>query len=356
MREVPPGPSGRARLHSRLPTGAERRWLPRVVELHAGLPARRWVLLPAAVDVDGRRGAAARRTSCGRSPATARALRSPVSRWWSAMTLVALVLAASIGPVAFKAPGGFVITSRAGEVQYTVRSIDGLAPESLAVSPDGATWVFTSHDETAGQPLLYRASRVERPALIGRPTGFHAQPSFTNDGRWVFFIHHPDRSGGAPGEHGPRAFGQVWRVRLDGSGLAQVTHSEGCKLSPDASSSEQVAMTHADCERSSAIETTSGRQTELRAPLSQFRVVLPRLSPSGDAVAFLRLGHDEFSLVVEVSRRQRVIATISSTERPADLAWASPGAGFFVQFGTQLYRVHPDGTSYLVLDLSETIL
>ncbi len=269
------------------------------------------------------------------------------------IALVTVVLGASVGPVVFKAPGGFVVTSRTGEVLDTVRTIGGKTPESLAVSPDGKIWVFTAHEESANQPLLYRASKGAAPALLGQPEGYHAQPRFTNDGKWIYFIHHSNPAAGAAGTHGSGLFGQVWRIRPDGTGLTQVTSSDGCKTSPDAESEARVYMTHADCNKRSSIDLViSAKPATLISPLSTFRQSLPRIAPKGRKLAFVRLANDAFSLVLMSGGRESVVQTWQTPSQPSELEWAADGETLLMQMGSTVELVEKDGAVRDLLDLS----
>lgn len=266
--------------------------------------------------------------------------------------LLSLLLAASVGPVAFKAPGGFVVTSRAGTVLKTIQQIGGRAPQDLAVSPDGTVLVFTAIDPKADQPLLFKSHGDEAPILLGRPFGFHAQPTFTNDGVWIFFIHHPDRSGGPQGAHGVRAYGQVWKVKLDGSELQQVTTTDGCKLYPDARSSKLVVMTHADCKVSSVIERIRSGRTMVLDGQEFAHARLPRLSPDGSRVAFVGVGNRNFAILVSDEPGKRVQRIpLDTVTQPNELAWAEP-RGLLVQLDSRLVLLDESGASTELLDLS----
>ncbi|MBL8957141.1 MAG: hypothetical protein JNK82_40585, partial [Myxococcaceae bacterium] len=72
--------------------------------------------------------------------------------------------------------------------------------KELAVSADLKRYVFTAWSKEVENTLLYTCERGQAPRLLGEELGYHAQPSFSLDGAWVLFVHHP-RKGGPPGTH-----------------------------------------------------------------------------------------------------------------------------------------------------------
>ena len=256
-------------------------------------------------------------------------------------SLVAAVLAASVGPVAFPVSGGFLVLSRSGTVVEKLRRPGGMDAESLAVSPDGERYVFTARDSEHPQPLLYKLERTAAEAtLLGGSTGFHAQPTFTNDGAWVYFIHHPSKDGGPPGMHGMREYGQVWKVRIDGTGLEQVTKSKGCKLFPDGRDARAVTYTHTNCEGTSMLETLGAAGLGVVSPMATARPHLPRYSADGKAIAAARIEPDQVIIVTcEPPKPCLPLATLPRDADPTQLAWAERDEALFLSLGSSLWRI-----------------
>lgn len=275
--------------------------------------------------------------------------------------LVSLLLAASIGPVSFPAPGGFLVLSRSGEVIEKVRRPGGMEPTHLSVSPDGSRYVFTAKPPEGTQPLLYRLERGEaKPTLLAFRGGFHAQPTFTNDGAWVFFIYHPtkDTEWGIPatvGEMEDRMYGQIYKVKVDGSGLEQVTTSRGCKLFPDARDSKTVAYTHTNCGATSMLELTTGQRVEAVLPMSTLRPHLPRLSSDGKKLATARLTADEVQLLVCVAKKCSQIGAVPHDAEPTQLAWVDDDSAVLVAVGPSIWRVETTGARREHLKLFEVM-
>lgn len=275
--------------------------------------------------------------------------------------LVSLLLAASIGPVAFPAPGGFLVLSRTGEVVEKIRRPGGMEAQHLAASPDGSRYVFTARPPEGTQPLLYRLERGEEKAtLLAFRGGFHAQPTFTNDGNWVFFIYHPtmDTEWGIPatvGEMEDRMYGQIYKVKVDGSGLEQVTTSRGCKLFPDARDSKTVAYTHTNCGATSMLELTVGRRVDAVLPMSTVRPHLPRLSTDGKKLAAARLTPDEIELLVCVAKTCSQIGAVPRDADPTQLAWVDNDSAVLVSVGPSIWRVETTGARREHLKLFEVM-
>ncbi|NNC07307.1 hypothetical protein HJC10_31220 [Corallococcus exiguus] len=119
---------------------------------------------------------------------------------------------------------------------------------TLAISPDGQHVVFTMYEEGAFNDLMYRWDwrTKSAPVRIGNNRGFHADPVVSPDGQWVYFAHHP-RKGGPPGQHDESANAQLYRVRMDGTGLAALTDEPGCHLRPAFRPDGELVYVHTLC-------------------------------------------------------------------------------------------------------------
>lgn len=274
-------------------------------------------------------------------------------------SVIAAILAASVGPITFQAPGGFIVVSRSGEVLEKIGTLGDKRPESLAVSPvNSKLFVFTAKSEGQPQALLYKYERGNAKAqILGRGVGFHAHPSFTNDGQWVYFIHHPTKDGGPPGMHATREYGQLWRIGVDGSGLEQLTKSRGCKLYPDARDDRRVAFTHADCGEASGLEELATTGVRSIAEPSASRTHLPRYSADGRRIAAVRL-ESERVLVLTCARARgttcTVIATLPRDAEPQQLAWDATDSALFLALGPFVHRIeHSTGVVSQLINLLE---
>jgi hypothetical protein len=121
-------------------------------------------------------------------------------------------------------------------------------PEGVALSRDGKVIIFTAFHPPANNVLLFRWDRSssEPPVSIGDDRGYHSDPTISDDGQWVYFAHNPFAFG-PPGQHQDRAFAQLYRVQLNGTGLEPLTDENGCHLGPTNASAEQVFYLHTNC-------------------------------------------------------------------------------------------------------------
>jgi hypothetical protein len=174
-------------------------------------------------------------------------------RWILSVPLLAvfgsqtLSLGATVGPVLFGRPGEWIAIARNGEVLATHATFAGMDAIEATVSPDGRVIVFTAWSDAVQNRLMYKWEIGSGQATrLGGAQGFHASPDFTNDGTWVYFAHHP-RKGGLPGQHEPGASAQLYRVRIDGSGLEALTREGGCHMHPNVGYGGSVLFAHTDC-------------------------------------------------------------------------------------------------------------
>jgi hypothetical protein len=123
-----------------------------------------------------------------------------------------------------------------------------LIPRELTVSVDGRTVVFTGYSETAGTNLLYAWDKdpAHPPRSIGDTRGYHANPAVDAAGEWVYFAHNPDAVG-LPMSHTSRAYAQIYRVHLDGSGLQRLTDEQGCHFAPSPGRGGKLLFVHTQC-------------------------------------------------------------------------------------------------------------
>lgn len=265
---------------------------------------------------------------------------------------LALVLAASVGPIAFEASGGFLLVSRRGEVLERIQRPGGMEAETLTVSPDGKVVVFTAR-KNGGQPLLYKLEdRSGQPVLLSTEVGYHAHPTFSNDGTWVFFIRNASKDGGPPGEHAPREYGQLWKVNINGSNLQQLTQSTGCKLYPDTRDGKTIVYTHTDCGNVSGIEALTSTSTRFVSPMNPIRPHLPRLSGDGKTVALARIDAGKVHLELCRNGKCEQLASFPRDSEPRQLAWTENDEGLLLSLGPSIWHVRrTNGSATAIIDL-----
>lgn len=148
--------------------------------------------------------------------------------------------------------GAFTVVARDGRVVAHFHEVCGYTAKDLAVGPDERAAVFTMWSAPVENWLLY-ACEAGKARLLGERMGYHGNPSFSEDGSWVYFVHHP-RKGGPIGMHEEGANAQLYRVHFDGSGVEALTDSKGCKLAPQKVGAT-VVYVHATCEGPRSIES-----------------------------------------------------------------------------------------------------
>jgi Tol biopolymer transport system component len=145
----------------------------------------------------------------------------------------------------------------------------GLSPRELTVTADGRVVVFTSYAAEAGTYLLYSWDKDpgHAPRLIGDTRGYHASPAIDPNGDWIYFAHNPNAVG-MPMSHTARAYAQIYRVHLDGSGLQSLTDEPGCHFSPIPTKNGAILFVHTQChghERSLVrMDLSGGSESELK--------------------------------------------------------------------------------------------
>lgn len=179
----------------------------------------------------------------------------------------AVIVAATVGPVAIRAEGAWHVINRETltvEARYArLGSHDATQASDATVDPTGRSLVYVAWSEAAQNLLLY-LWRVGDAASkeISEHRGFHAAPTFSNDGRRVFFAHHP-RKGGPPGQHDEGANAQVYRYELRTGRLDAQTREPGCHMQPHVGSGGQVAYAHTDCHAGRGVRVLRHRNVEV---------------------------------------------------------------------------------------------
>jgi len=164
------------------------------------------------------------------------------------------------------------------------------------VSPDGQRILITAWSDEAKNTVLFEYDfRTEVVRRRGEAAGFHAAPSYSPDGKWLQFAHHPTL-GGPVGMHEARAYAQLFRERADGSSApAQLTTSDGCHME-STSLGERVFFAHSNCRGGRRIEVLSdGKEkaiTDFDSHLGE-----PALSSDGRRLVATRVVGDTLEIV-----------------------------------------------------------
>lgn len=266
-----------------------------------------------------------------------------------ALSTLLLLAAAEPRVLLFGEGSSWLFMDERGHVLERVSSFGGLEPIEAGIAPNGLDVAFTSWNADAQNKLLYLWRRGERaPRRIGSEVGYHAQPRFSRDGRWLTFGHNR-RKGGPPGQHEAGANAQLFRARADGSRMEMLTSSPGCKRSPVSLDGFSFVYVHASCDINNALAmiTAGGRQvwlTELEAAYDELD-----LSPDGSRLITTLPEMSSVTLIeVNVSTRQR--SRFASAPRDGQAlrpTWSADGAAVLYQALGAVWRVDRRGTSQL---------
>lgn len=250
--------------------------------------------------------------------------------------------------------GWFVFDSATGEARPLAvpsgRSIAG-----IDISSDGKMVAFTAYDPQAQNTLLFSLNEATRKVeRIGNDRGFHSNPRFSPDGRWVYFAHNPEAMG-PPGQHGMKAFAQIYRVRTDGTSLEQLTSGRGCHFAPAVSRRLTPLFIHSNCSTERLIKMKSGSD-EKRWATEDMAFEETEIDESG-----------EIGFVTAAGRSDTAILKVTSRGGTAELLCRVPRDGIathrlrfderqnalFYQARGEVWRKDPVGSPRTVLSLRE---
>jgi hypothetical protein len=193
-----------------------------------------------------------------------------------------------------------------------------VSPFEVATASDGRI-VYTARDPAAANTLLFiwdSRHPDSQPKSIGDSRGFHSTPTITPDENWVYFAHNPDAFG-PPGQHSPRAYAQIYRVRLDGTGLEALTSNEGCHWGPTALADKFVAFIHSDCVRGKWVELLRGEATDA-VTLTERQAILGGVDAAPDGWTLLiETASVDASIVQEVTLTTGATRELFRTPRGA---------------------------------------
>ncbi len=254
--------------------------------------------------------------------------------------LTAMVVASTpASKMLFKGTTAWTVTDRNGETLERFTRLSEHTPLEAALSPDGKTIAFTA----GGGPQLFLWDGKQARQLSPQD-GFHGSPSFSADGKTVFFAHRSGSSGGPPGKHMAGGNAQLWRISVAGEGLQQLTSSQGCKGRSFATKTE-LFFSHNTCNGQNGIDVAPlGKDVreprELLPPLSFSSD--PQVSPNGRSLAFIqRVLDNSRVMIAERSHLEqaRSVADLTGHTEPAFLTWSEDSASLFFVSGHSLFRV-----------------
>ena len=137
----------------------------------------------------------------------------------------------------FSPDGGHIAfnSGRSGKVAIWVAAADGSDPRQLTStsrgwgwqggprwSPDGRTIAFCAYDPDERVHVWTIPAEGGTPRLITKPTGEQTMPTWSRDGKWVYFSEAREGSAGA-WLGGPGA--EIWRVPATGGAAEQLTRT-----------------------------------------------------------------------------------------------------------------------------------
>jgi hypothetical protein len=231
---------------------------------------------------------------------------------------------AALPPLAFKGPGGWVLSDEEGKSVRRVGRIGSLWPEEVCVSQTTEQLVFTAKQGNAPWAGLYRSADLETWEPLS-PHGYHAEIHCSATEAAVFLIHQTDPGAGPKGAHETMSYGQVWRFDLKTGTRKKLTGSPGCKGNPSHGPRNEVVFDHNTCRGQQILSSIDKQGAEV--PLSDVSRFLsePRISPDGRMIAFTKRGIETTELVL--ARRDRsaenVLATTSGIHASVSLQWAN---------------------------------
>ncbi|MBL8913648.1 MAG: hypothetical protein JNM17_23305 [Archangium sp.] len=153
-------------------------------------------------------------------------------------------------------------------------------------------------------------------------------------------MHHP-RKGGPPGTHDAGANAQLYRVRLDGSGLEALTSSRGCKAAPHDVGGGVVMMVHLSCFGPRSIELFRvADKSVVDAALVGQEPHWPDLASDGRHMLVTR-DTFESTQVLEVdwkTKRSTVLWSLPMGSENAHAAWGDGRSSVLFQRGGAVWR------------------
>ncbi len=154
----------------------------------------------------------------------------------------------------------------------SLRPIDNY-PWPAAISPDGATLVYSARGETLGMLYAVRTNQLDARPIPG--TAGASQPHFSPDGEWVAF----------------EVDGKLRKVRLDGSAPITVTSAGSDNGADWTSRDEIIVASEGDKRGLSRVSAAGGELVEFAKPdttKGETDYLWPIATPDGKSVVFTK--------------------------------------------------------------------
>lgn len=254
--------------------------------------------------------------------------------------LTAALIATSPGPLLFDGGAkGWVVMSRAGELLESRQLLAGLKARDAAVSPDRKTWAFISDDR-----LYVWNVDAKSPREVPRAGDVLETPTFSPDGRWVYFIQNDFQTMRLPGE--PMRYSQVWRVGVGGGKPQKLTKTAGCHMWPVPLATGDTLFTHATCYGGRSVDLLSKRTASEKLLLgNDVDHGEAAIDSTGARAAVLREHRGEQTLVeldlaTGVGEQRALLPFRSMRLRPG---WDAADEAVWLQDSEAVWKVSADG-------------
>jgi hypothetical protein len=239
--------------------------------------------------------------------------------------------------------GWMIVEPRSGRTEL-LRVPAPFVPENVAMSSNGEDVVFTAPSSAANNVLLFHWNRHANtpPRSIGDERGYHSEPTISDDGRWVYFAHNPFARG-PPGEHLAKAFAQLYRVRMDGTGLEALTDERGCHFAPTNATADQLIYVYTTCNGDRTLRRFFVRsRTSKDLSKAGFVINEPSTSPGLSRVLFSSPNVDSVSIAeIDLKTSQLSLGfKVEQTALPARPQYGQSLGDIFYQAHGAVWRRH----------------
>lgn len=228
-------------------------------------------------------------------------------------SLVALAIAAA--PMhAFRIGADWLVVDDSGSFVSRHTPITDETIFDGDIAPDGSFFVFSILNPAgAGHLARWQVGEAKLQMFV-EERGFYGAPRFSRDGAWLFVAHYPF-AGGAPGNHAPMEYAQLYRINVHSRQMQKLTNSTGCHMSSFSNDGDRVVFGHSTCKGKKHIEalTTPGSLAAVAFP--QERTLAdegglldePTLSGDGSVLVYTRRNGNQVQLVAESRKKARVL-------------------------------------------------
>ena len=213
-----------------------------------------------------------------------------------------------------------------------------VAASEATISADGKSIAFIAMDPDAHSTrlFLWNPGQPQLPARkIGENLGYYADPRFSPDGAWVYFVHNPNGRG-RPTQHLGQAFAQLYRIRANDSGLEALSDTKGCHYAPTPLADGRLYYAHTSCHRTARwLETTSPTKPEALTLATETDLEDLTVSPDGRRAAWLTRNVETASVdsMNLVTRKKRTLFRLARRPASLQLVWVTPSRLLFLEAG-----------------------